>query len=316
MTVPKTLYKYCAVNANSLRSIIQARAFYSPPIQFNDPLDCNPSLELNLSLTQLQSLLRKMMGDLGASDADVRSEIDKIAYFATEIDPYKDINAFDAEFSFLLGQEIMRLLRRELGRKGVLSLAESWDDPLMWSHYADQHQGICIEYRTKNTDIEHLKMVNYEAPRSIQAQDIYRWKCENDAVAENQVFDTYFYAKAPQWKYEREWRDIADTTGSKHSHFDISAIHFGMRTDYVWKWTLVKSLQYDPHVELFEVSPEDTSFKLQRHEMERDEIEQRGIDRSAFKMFANLEVEDIIDFSVGERAIRHLKAGVSDKTKG
>jgi Protein of unknown function (DUF2971) len=316
MKPPNTLYKYCAVNANSLRSIIRAKAFYSHPIEFNDPLDCNPSLELNLSAIKLELLLKKMMEDLGATDAEVRSEIDRIAYFATEIDDYNDHNLFDAEFSCQLGREIMRLLRRDLGLKGVLSLAETWDDPLMWSHYADQHRGICIEYTVIDGDSARLEAVDYNAPRSISAQDIYRWKCEKDVAAEKQVFGAYFYAKANQWAYEKEWRDIADTAGSKHSNFDISAIHFGMRTDFVWKWTLVKSLQFDPHITLHEVSPEDTSFRLQRNEMSRDEIERRGIDRSAFKVFEDLQAEDINDHSIGERAVRFSKVGSGDKTKG
>jgi len=301
MKPPQKLYKYCPVSENSLRSIIRAQVFHSPPMQFNDPLDCNPSLKIDLATAELEALLKKMMADVGASDDDVRKEIDRITYFATEPDDWDDVERGDKIFSYLLGEEIMRLLRKQLGTKGVLSLSAKWDEPLLWSHYAAQHKGICIEYET-NFDLQYLKAIDYNAPRALSAHDVYLWKCAGDKVAAGRIFDTYFYAKAPQWSYEAEWRDINDKSGLNPLHFDITAIHFGMRVDPVWKLMLVKTLHRDQQVALYDMLTDENSFELHRRQIERDELERRGIDQPAFRVFGDY-LTDIEPYSIGERAV-------------
>lgn len=250
-----------------------------------------------------------MMADVGASDHVIKEEIDRIAYFATDYEDREGGGRYDELFSYQLGEEIKRLLRKELGLKGVFSLSEKWNEPLLWSHYAAQHQGICIEYET-SFDLRNLKEVDYNAPRALRANDLYRWKCRGDTSAEQRVLNTYFYAKAPQWSYEAEWRDIADKAGANPLHFDITAIHFGIRADLIWKWMLVKTLHRDKQVALYDIVADEKSFTLYRREMERGELENRGIDLPAFRMFADTLI-DIEDISIGERAIR----GVSDKEK-
>ncbi len=178
----------------------------------------------------------------------------------------------------------------------------------MWSHYAAQHQGICIEYETSGFALQRLKPVNYNAPRSLRAHDIFRWKCHGDSIAEQRVFDTYFYSKAPQWDYEVEWRDVADKAGANPSHFELTAIHFGMRVDFVWKWLLVKALHLDKQVTLFEVNAEEKTFKLYRREMDRDELERRGISQPPFKVFGKFDLNDEV--------VRALYVGDGDKTNG
>lgn len=308
MKPPEKLYKYCSINPNSLRAIVRSQVFHPPPVQFNDPLDCNPSLELDISAHQLETLLRKMLADEGILDGDIQHEIDKIAYFTVDPELSDNGPAFDEAYSFQLGEEIKRFLRKDHGLKGVLALSERWDEPLMWSHYAAQHQGICIEYKTSGFPIERLKPVNYNAPRALRAHDIFRWKCHGDAQAEQRVFDTYFYSKAPQWSYEVEWRDIADKAGVNPSHVELTAIHLGMRVDFVWKWLLVKALHRDKQVTLYEVDAEEKTFKLTRRVMSRDELERRGIDQPAFKVFGNIDLNNEI--------VRALYVGDGDKTKG
>jgi Protein of unknown function (DUF2971). len=255
------------------------------------------------------------MRNRGAAESAIQTEIDRIAYFATDHDGNQDPGAYDESFSYNLGEEIKRLLRQDLGLKGVLSLSENWNEPLMWSHYAAQHQGICIEYQTTGFEVKRLKAVNYNASRSIRAHDLYLWKCRGDDRAESRVFETYFYAKAPQWTYEKEWRDISDTAGSNASHFDLTAIHFGMRTDYVWKWILAKALHLDKHIALYNVFADEKSFKLNRQEMDRDEIERRGIDKPAFRVFAEFLNVEAADVAVGQELLRALAVGSGDVTQ-
>lgn len=300
---PQKLYKFCPIDANSLRGILHADVFHSPPVRFNDPLDCNPSIEIDLPSHKLIDLLDKLMRDRGSSPADIQSEINRIAYFATDIDNSDDGERYEREYQYHLAQEIMRLLRLELGTKGVLSLSEQWDDPLLWSHYGSQHQGMCIEFDTSGTKLDRLRPVDYYSPRSLRAHDILRWKCDGDESARLRIEHVYFYSKAPQWAYEREWRDISDRPGVNASNFNVSAIHFGMRSDRVWKWMLTKTLHLDRQILLYDVYADEHTFSLHRTEVDRDELEQRRIAQSALRIFGSFEEPDFSTLSTGEAAV-------------
>lgn len=68
----------------------------------------------------------------------------KIAEFADLNDPFE-----------LLGVELPnRALRRAfaawkakaLREYGVLCFSRKWSNPVLWSHYADKHKGICLDW--------------------------------------------------------------------------------------------------------------------------------------------------------------------------
>ena len=60
---PTKLYKYCPVNVWSLRAITEAEVHYTSPRLFNDPLDCNPTLEVDIGNYELTRLLREMLNE-------------------------------------------------------------------------------------------------------------------------------------------------------------------------------------------------------------------------------------------------------------
>jgi hypothetical protein len=63
--VPKRLYKYRSFNVNSLRSLTEAETYYSNPRAFNDPLDCDPPIEVDVDRASLEHLCYKMLLDTG-----------------------------------------------------------------------------------------------------------------------------------------------------------------------------------------------------------------------------------------------------------
>jgi hypothetical protein len=87
--------------------------------------------------------------------------------------------------------------------KGIISFSATKDNILMWSHYANNHQGIVVEFDSLNdffhknflssTDSNEgkLKKVTYEKTRLTNLKD--------------DLNSPYFH-KAKNWKYEREYR--------------------------------------------------------------------------------------------------------------
>lgn len=67
---------------------------------------------------------------------------------------------------------------------------------LMWSHYADGHKGICIEFNTNNNVIGTAYRVEYSNEYPV-------WRLDNpDRMS-------YLLTKADVWEYEKEYRLIA-----------------------------------------------------------------------------------------------------------
>lgn len=80
------------------------------------------------------------------------------------------------------------------------------DNTLMWSHYADKHRGICIEYdigKIYEKDNLIINKVNYNMPI-----------ITNKSIADNEILEIdninrlieLFSLKSNEWKYEKEYR--------------------------------------------------------------------------------------------------------------
>ncbi|MFK3891853.1 DUF2971 domain-containing protein [Sphingomonas sp. NPDC079357] len=191
----------------------------------------------------------------------------------------------------MIADRIKDEIAHEFRETGVLSLSATWSSVLMWSHYADEHRGICMEYDTSAVLHQHLIPVSYNASRAISTNDVVRWKFKNDFSAERRVRETYFYAKSNEWRYEKEWRDL-DSVGSTEAPYELTAIYFGLRCDPAVRMALVKLLINHQDIKLYQIGPQGDTFKLRRRPVERDEIEQSSIRDPGFLYFTDIILDD------------------------
>lgn len=79
--------------------------------------------------------------------------------------------------------------------QGAICFSKFWNDPLMWSHYADRHRGICLGF---DATFE-IKEISYVPKRltKIQLQ-------KQEFMAKSQS------TKFARWKYEKEVRELLD----------------------------------------------------------------------------------------------------------
>lgn len=79
-------------------------------------------------------------------------------------------------------------------------------EPLMWAHYADNHQGFCVEYEYTPQDDSRILQVNYAsqiAPLSVRELLL----CPQESLTR------LYTTKSIHWSYEKEFRYIElDTT--------------------------------------------------------------------------------------------------------
>jgi Protein of unknown function (DUF2971) len=275
-SIPRKLYKYRPFNVYCLRLLTHAEVIYSNPRCFNDPLDCDPTIHVDIDRSEMERLCYSFLRQK-KSDVEARAELTNYRYLSSEDGDFRTQPDVDDYLKQMLAQRVKVELDLEFSSKGVLSLSERWDSPLMWSHYADNHRGLCIEFDTTELPHPNLRPINYRAPRSIRASSLFQWKVQASVEAEKRVFDTYFLAKAGPWRYEKEWREISLANGVTESGLRVTAIHFGLQCDGAVIQSVVKLLGTNPEVSLFDLYPRDDSFRLRRVPVDRNEIGSYGL---------------------------------------
>jgi hypothetical protein len=85
---------------------------------------------------------------------------------------------------------------------------------LMWSHYADNHRGICLEFNTSNP-------LFAEAMEVIYRDEYPRWYPQNM----EQIAFEMFLTKSDAWKYEEEFRIIGGLEMEK-DHLNLDGEYF------------------------------------------------------------------------------------------
>ena len=254
---PRRLYKYRELSARTLDMIVGDNLYFADPSTFNDPLDTRPSLKIDLEEDELQRVVRilaeqrtraelqaaaKTMSLKGAKtegfiEKRIRGQADRliaeIEYNATNPD-------YDPEtaLSWLLGSYIeSELLRRY--EKGVVSFTERDNCPLMWSHYGDQHRGICIGYSVTTLSEGDVHRVEYGGSRIVLVSDVSAM-LDGDSDARGRVDQAVLLRKATNWDYEREWRLIGNR-GLQGSRIKLEEIIFGMRCKPSVKYAIVSN---------------------------------------------------------------------------
>jgi hypothetical protein len=217
---PPTLYRYRSLDrlAYVLEEVREGYVFLGKPSNFNDPYDSALSISWEHALTQAMDQI-----------------LPKYGYDPKLIDPFKGEERELAKHSFesmiggLLsvsyGPSILpdpfSFFREKLG---VGCFATNPNSVVMWSHYAKQHTGICLEFSGANMQssaqlLEFLHPVRY----TLDFFNVFRcfWRPEIDL--EQVRFDTLPILaachKSEDWKYEGEWRlvSVDPSSGRKFS---------------------------------------------------------------------------------------------------
>lgn len=137
---PKKLYKYRPFHTNSVIEMERNVVYYANPKSFNDPADCSPVVDVDITLKDLERLCKRMLIEEKGSKVDSATaektavkELERIRYYASE--PNDDGSPLNMEQSYgwRLRRRIEECLNSSMAMHGVLSLAKKWDCPLMWS---------------------------------------------------------------------------------------------------------------------------------------------------------------------------------------
>jgi len=82
---------------------------------------------------------------------------------------------------------------------GLLCFSEDWAEPLLWSHYAAKHRGICLGF---NVPRKLLQKVRYEGDRLLARLE----EDENPMTLPLELQEQLLCTKYGRWEYEHEHR--------------------------------------------------------------------------------------------------------------
>ncbi|GIC79346.1 DUF2971 domain-containing protein [Moritella sp. F3] len=188
-------------NQFTLSMLDNNTAWLAKPSTFNDPFDCNhrpirsrmsPDDELFSKGVAPSYTEQKIMESLpeDATERDIETAIFKIAELRND----------HIEF--------------EINNYCILSLSEDCNHILMWSHYADDHKGICLIYdRKPNTLLSSdlCRPVRYRAVDYAISHHDFQSFFRNNGRGENwretnNLLTNAMFTKSECWFYEKEWR--------------------------------------------------------------------------------------------------------------
>jgi DUF2971 family protein len=109
---------------------------------------------------------------------------------------------------------------------GIASLSETWNNELMWAHYADSFRGICISYSVSRL----LSGLPQRCALSRVAYGDKPYFLNLAAMRGQTKARAILSTKNLKWSYEREWRLFSARSGRAYYRNDaISSVYLGAR---------------------------------------------------------------------------------------
>ncbi len=197
------LYKYLSLSSLSYKSIIcDQQVYFASVMSMNDPFEGLPSYKLPNRQEVKNHLIEK-----GAK----RKNINKLLPRAMEDMRHNYDRARTVDEAYA-------------SKTGLLCMTPHRDNLLMWSHYADSHQGICVGFDIKRPyDVEFG--VGYDVEYSEKYPEICLlqrdWLYTEAKVgrtlmnqqAREDLMTKQFYTKSKEWSYEDEVRFVRPPYG-------------------------------------------------------------------------------------------------------
>ncbi len=194
--LPHTIYKYRSWNNLQNRlSLKNNEIYFARPKEFNDPFDCKITVAYD-SFTSDDELFHFAKNEVmnsgyfdGKDEVEILREVDRV------------IRIIKSDIPRLQTMNDTFILDKINEHIGIFSASKLCDNFLLWSHYADYHQGFCIGYDTKL-----LKEALGESNGgSVEYSDDYpKFSPFRQVELLTSWYQVNFKAKC--WEYEQEFR--------------------------------------------------------------------------------------------------------------
>lgn len=306
--LPQKVYRYRNFGELTMNALCFDELYFAAPSTFNDPMDCQPTVVADSNKKELKAILnelivRRVKADTLASLKSAKlagenahrhseklaktvaaNELAEIAYNATNPEFQEgNISVEEAEV-WLLTSSIQTELLQQYD-KGVCCFSSKPNSSLLWSHYGDQHRGLCVGYSLDRDPKPVLHKVIYDNNRNVPTSLIAEALLRNDSSAKSELDNSVLLRKASPWKYESEWR-LFGSIGLNESPLEMVDITFGLRCPWPIIHTVVNALESNEReLRFYVMSQVRGSYKLRRNQLDVYEL------RNSFPIIARSGIE-------------------------
>ncbi len=195
LTKPKYLYKYHRLNVHLFEMLTNAELYLSSRTDLNDPLDSTVTMSLDNYLNFYYEKYPSLKTEKHTKDI---SQVFKWKVESGDTDWLNDIDDLQSKIR-------------------VSCFTEDGNNPLMWSHYADNHTGVCLKFDlSKDSNLQNaLQPVSYTS-KLIDAET-------------REDLQNCLLTKLNNWEIEKEWRIISDKEKFRFKHEAVAEIIFGLK---------------------------------------------------------------------------------------
>jgi len=230
------IFKYESITPNTKKNLQESQIYFNAPINYNDPYE--GVFKFHISNDFLKKKLIKNLSGL----------------------------VYDKKvFSNLSIGEVIEEIRIEyvnqyLNDVRVACFSKRKDSMLMWSHYSNEHKGICLEFESENILFKIGDDVKYSKKIPIlyisNSNDL-----EEDSLMH--AYSKIVHTKEMDWQYEKEYRLFGNNSDNikKYNPNDLKAIYFGLRCEKEEIEKIIFSVP-NPNVNFFKCELELDEYKF------------------------------------------------------
>lgn len=150
-------------------------------------------------------------------------------------------------------KKIAKLIREEKEKTLICSLSRNYKNGLMWSVYADQHKGCCIEVEANSTLWNRVEIDYSENMLNLE-----------NVLKENIDINRILGYKSVQWQHEEEVRYLRTINSNRSSHYlpvKINRVYLGVRVSPKDERFIRKLIEnIDNSIEVVKLKKDDIDF--------------------------------------------------------
>ncbi|CAL65907.1 DUF2971 domain-containing protein [Christiangramia forsetii] len=243
------LFKYHQININLYKSLQKNEVWFANPSTFNDPFDCNLKCHYIIDKYYQEQINEEQRI---AFNSATHNEI----FFRQHKNLMKIAEGHEKDRKEKT-EKLNSDLQKRVSEVGISCFSKTHLSILMWSHYANNHSGVCLKFNTKDKSFfEDYKEVKYseEFPTS-------------DDIAKQDKSDNFlFFTKSQQWSYEQEVRLMKKADSLEI--FDpqcLEAIYFGLDCVPKEQEKIIQIIQLNKgynNVDFYKMQKSPKSFEL------------------------------------------------------
>lgn len=249
-----TLFKYFTINDNFKATIVNNQIWFSSPDDFNDPFDCNIKCQYIKDVEFEERINDEIREEYNSADSNE-------AFFRQ----HKNLSMIAEGHDVKLKTNTSKLnenLYNTVKDTGVACFSKINSSILMWSHYADNHKGVCLKFKTSDTEFfDNVANVRYTEKFPNLGNEFQ--------YSDSQNF--LFFTKSNEWAYEEEVRVLKKPKQLfKFKPEVLDSIYFGAKCEKEKCKEIIelvqKKMAYE-NVKFFQVKLDSDAFKLHFEEI-------------------------------------------------